>query len=86
MPDYVGAWERVSVEGKLSRDDFVALLQMKPELIVLGAAQRQFVSHAELMRLVAGLGVAVELMELGAACRTYNILCHEERRVLAAFV
>jgi uncharacterized protein len=28
--------------------------------------------------------VALEVMDLGAACRTYNILVQEERRVIAA--
>ena len=29
-------------------------------------------------------GIALEAMELGAACRTYNVLVQEERRVAAA--
>jgi uncharacterized protein len=29
-------------------------------------------------------GVGLEVMQLGAACRTFNVLVQEERRVLAA--
>jgi uncharacterized protein len=34
--------------------------------------------------LLASQGIALEVMELGAACRTFNILVQEERRVAAA--
>jgi uncharacterized protein len=40
-------------------------------------------------RLTAGLaraGIGVEVMDTAAACRTYNILMVEGRRVLAAFL
>jgi uncharacterized protein len=56
----------------------------KPEIMLLGIGS----AHRPLPRDIAlwanRLGIAIEWMVTGAACRTYNVLLAEERRVLAA--
>jgi uncharacterized protein len=60
-----------------------ALLALKPELIVLGTGPTQQFPSAQIRALLARQGVGLEAMQLGAACRTFNVLVQEERRVAA---
>ncbi len=60
-----------------------ALLALTPELIVLGTGPTQQFPAAEIRALLARRGVGLEAMQLGAACRTFNVLVQEERRVAA---
>lgn len=58
----------------------------KPELVVFGSGSRlRFVRPALLQSLIAQR-IGVETMDTMAACRTYNILAAEGRRVAAALL
>jgi len=86
MPDApVQPWLAAAFES-LRPQDFDALLALRPDIVLLGTGRRQRFPHP---RLTAGLtqaGIGVEAMDTAAACRTYNILMSEGRRVLAAFL
>ena len=60
--------------------------QLRPEVLLLGCGARQRFLSADLRRLLAQRGLNVELMNTGAACRTYNILLGDERNVAAALL
>ena len=60
------------------------LLALTPQIVLLGAAAELRAAPANLRALLAQHGIALEVMDLGAACRTFNILVQEERRVAAA--
>jgi uncharacterized protein len=62
-----------------------AILARKPELIILATSPQQFPAPAVLGRALAAR-VGLEAMETGAACRTYNVLVSEGRRVLLALI
>jgi uncharacterized protein len=70
----------------LSEADFGALLQYKPEMVLLGTGDRQHFPHPRLYAPLTAARIGVEVMDTAAACRTFNILIAEERRVLAALV
>ena len=70
----------------LTRGHFEALLELKPELVLLGTGERQQFPRPELTRVLTEAGVGVEAMDTRAACRTYNILMSEGREVLAAII
>lgn len=58
----------------------------KPDILLLGTGKQQhFPAHA-LIQSVAATGCSLEAMDTAAACRTYNILIAEERRVAAALL
>ena len=78
-------WAPASFEA-LTAADFEALLAQRPELIVLGTGDRQRFPHPRLTRALAAARVGVETMDTRAACRTFNILVAEDRRVAAALV
>jgi len=70
----------------LTRGHFEALLELKPEIVLLGTGERQQFPRPELTRVLTEAGVGVEAMDTKAACRTYNILMSEGREVLAAII
>ena len=76
------------VEGfeRLAEQSFALLLEEKPEIVLLGTGARQRFPHPRLTAALAHAGIGVEVMDLKAACRTYNILVAEERKVAAALL
>jgi uncharacterized protein len=60
------------------------LLALAPEVVILGTGMSQQFAPAALRDALAQRGVGLEAMQLGAACRTFNVLVQEERRVAAA--
>lgn len=60
------------------------LLDGRPDIIVLGTGPTQRFAAPVVLRPLIEAGVGLETMNTPAACRTYNILMGEGRRVLAA--
>ncbi len=85
-PDSVEAdWQVGSVED-VSEDALQAVLGLRPELVIIGTGASQRFLEPELMMLFHRNGVGIEVMDTRAACRTFNILVMEERRVVAALI
>ena len=78
-------WSAASF-ASLSESDFVSLGEMKLEIVLLGTGPRQRFPHPRLTAALARAGIGVEVMDFQAACRTYNILVAEERKVAAALL
>ncbi|MFN9028885.1 MAG: Mth938-like domain-containing protein [Betaproteobacteria bacterium] len=70
----------------LQAEHFAALLEQQPEIVLLGSGDKQRFAHPRLTRSLTNAGIGVESMTTQAACRTYNILMTEGRRVLAVFL
>jgi uncharacterized protein len=72
--------------AELLREDFAPILELQPEVLVLGTGTTlKFPSPALTARLLQN-GTGVEVMDTAAACRTYNILLSEQRHVVAALL
>ena len=76
----------VSSFDALTEASFEYFLQLQPELVLLGTGIRQRFAHPRLNRVLTNAGIAVEFMDTKAACRTYNILAGEGRKVALAVV
>ena len=70
----------------ISRADIEAALALEPEVILLGTGEHQQFPDPEIARAVQSAGVGFEVMDTRAACRTYNLLVQEGRRVAAAIL
>lgn len=70
----------------LGMDDLHAILELEPEVIVLGTGAAQIFPDPELIYALAARGIGLEVMATDAACRTYNVLVSEDRRVVAALL
>jgi len=68
--------------------DFQPLIDMKDELdvVLLGTGAKIHFLPPDLKQALKEQGLNVEVMDTGAACRTYNVLMAEGRRVAAALV
>jgi uncharacterized protein len=70
----------------LTADHFAQLADFDAELIIFGSGKRiRFPQPAWLQPLMAKR-MGLETMDTGAACRTYNILAGEGRRVVVALI
>ena len=70
----------------LDAADFARLAELAPEIVLLGTGARLRFPRPELTRALIEARIGLEVMDLQAACRTYNILAAEERRVAAALL
>jgi uncharacterized protein len=75
-------WPLTSLES-LSFESFAWIFERKPEVVVLSTGAQQRFPPAALRARFAERRIGLEVMEVGAACRTYNVLVSEQR---AAFL
>jgi uncharacterized protein len=86
MPEgEVRHWAVASFEA-LTTADFEALVALGAEIVLFGTGTQHRLPHPRLTAALARAGIGVEAMDSYAACRTYNILMGEGRRVLAALL
>jgi len=78
-------WALQSIDD-LETEDFSQLIHHEPDVILLGTGEIQKFPHPSLFIPLMKAGIGYEVMPTNAACRTYNILLAEDRRVLAALI
>jgi uncharacterized protein len=79
------AWPVSSFES-LTLENFQQVDAGKPEVVILGTGKRQRFVHPKLIAPLTARHVGVEAMDSQAACRTYNILMAEGRKVALALI
>lgn len=87
LPDMVLPWPVRAAEA-IAIENFAHLFTQYPqcELLIIGTGVSQAFIAPELRQALRTRGIAVDAMDTGAACRTYNVLLSEERRVAAALI
>lgn len=85
MPDYISIWE-IENFNQLTLAHFQRLHTLQPALVLLGTGQTLQFPNSELLQPLFTAQIGIEVMDSAAACRTYNILMAEGRRVLAALL
>ena len=65
---------------------FEMIPPLKPEVVILGTGGRLRFPAPSLTRALVEAGIGLEVMDTGAACRTYNFLMSDGRRVVAALL
>jgi uncharacterized protein len=86
MPDRVWTeWGATSFES-LDEAHFAALVALECDVLLLGTGSRLRFPRPELTRPLAKAGRGLDVMDVPAACRTYNILLEEGRKVAAALL
>jgi uncharacterized protein len=78
-------WGEAGFEG-LTVADFDRLAELEPELIIFGSGPRLRFAAPGLLRNLMARRIGIETMDTAAACRTYNVLAGESRRVVAALL
>ncbi|MEO8674963.1 MAG: Mth938-like domain-containing protein [Casimicrobiaceae bacterium] len=83
--DNVAEWAVAGFDA-LTEADFAKLLAHAPEIVLLGTGATLRFPHPRLTQAFAAARVGIEVMDTPAACRTFNILAAEGRKVVAALI
>ncbi|WP_456413407.1 Mth938-like domain-containing protein [Thiolapillus sp.] len=78
-------WELQDLQD-LSERHLSQLAAHQPDIILLGSGETQLFPHPSIFAPLMQAGIGYEVMPTPSACRTYNILLAEDRRVLAALI
>ncbi len=86
LPTQVMAWAVPEEPEALAPEHFDPLFELgePPEILLIGLGARAFRLPGSLRDALRAKGPVADAMATGAACRTYNVLMAEERRVAAA--
>ena len=87
FPDRMVAWPVVAfdqVTAETLADVFAAVPAV--EILLIGSGVQMLPAPAALRTALRDAGIALDVMDTGAACRTYNVLLAETRRVAAALI
>ncbi len=85
LPERLLPWPVAGFEA-LTEEHFALIAELKPEVVLLGTGGRLRFPHPRLTAPLTRARIGLEVMDVQAACRTYNILMSEERVVAAALV
>ncbi|ODN43593.1 Mth938-like domain-containing protein [Piscirickettsia litoralis] len=80
--DTLTPWDKKQLSD-LTEQDFRALSELKVEVILLGTGEKQQFLPFEQQKILLMKGIGIEAMSTHAACKTYNILVAEGRKVAA---
>jgi uncharacterized protein len=79
------AWQ-VEESRELIEDHFSMISALQPELVIVGTGKKQVFLNPKILQPLIKAKIGFEMMDSQAACRTYNILMGEGRKVLAAII
>ena len=71
---------------QLDESHFAMLAAMNPELVLIGTGQTIRFPHPKLYRSLTDRQIGVDIMNISALCRTFNVLLSEGRQVVAGIV
>lgn len=78
-------WSAVS-PSMLLPSHFTPVIEQQPELILIGTGKRLQFPDQEILALIMGRNIGVEVMDTAAACRAYNFIAGEGRKVIATLI
>ncbi len=86
LPDQLITDWRPGCFSDLQQGDLQQLMDLNPEVVLLGTGPRQEFPAPALLAPFLSKQIGIEAMDTASACRTYNILAAEGRRVAAALL
>ena len=87
LPDRILPWS-VAHSGDLSVESLAVFRAQEPaiDVLLLGTGTRMVQIPSALRRAIRESGLSMDIMDTGAACRTFNVLMVEGRRAAAALI
>jgi len=76
----------VTQASELNSASLDQLIALKPEIIILGSHNQDSLRRSDGIRQLCEQKIGVECMDIGAACRTFNVLLSEERDVVVGLI
>ena len=84
-PDWTKPWSVQNFDD-ISINSLAPILAEEAEILIIGAGERMQLMASLLRQEFREAKIAVDIMDTGAACRTYNLLMGDGRRVAAALL
>lgn len=78
-------WQPRSI-SELTNEHLQIILERKPQLFLLGTGEKQIFPPTSTLAILINNKIGVEVMDTGAACRTFNVLVAEGRKVMAGLL
>ena len=72
--------------AEITLESIELLLSRKPEVVLLGTGPKQTFPDMQILSSFYERGIGIEVMDTAAACRTFNIIAGEGRRVVAGLL
>ena len=85
-PDVLVEQWAVADAAAMTPADLDPLLAAEPAVVLLGTGGRLVFPPAAVRAACLGRGIGIEVMDNGAAARTFNLLAMEGRKVVAGFI
>lgn len=85
-PLYCEGWDAPINFNDMSAQNFLFFVDKDIDVLLLGAGKKSQFLNPDLRQDLKMQGLIVDVMDTGAACRTYNVLMAEGRRVGAALI
>ena len=87
LPRKTLSWN-ILVPDEISFESLSIVVEEEPriEILLIGCGKVMKLLPRNLMKELRHIGLAVDTMDTGAACRTYNVLAAEGRRVAAGMI
>lgn len=82
--EIVYPWSVRSIKD-LRKKDLSEIIKTRPEVIIIGSGKQQFYLNNKLLFLLYSNKIGCEVMQTKAACKTYNLLCLDNRKVCGLF-
>ena len=85
LPHATHLWS-VAILGEVTAATFAPVIEAGAQILLVGCGKRIAPVPQALRRELRVHGIVIDAMDTGAACRTYNVLLAEDRRVAAALL
>tara|TARA_Y100001970_G_C13763876_1_gene617104 strand:- start:94 stop:459 length:366 start_codon:yes stop_codon:yes gene_type:complete len=81
--DKIIMWDIENINN-ITFDSLSDALKEEPEILIIGTGEKSVLPDINLMNRFFDQGIGIEFMKTEAACKTFNVLASEDRRVIAA--
>ena len=78
-------WPPESIKD-LKNEDLNQIISLQPEIVIIGTGRELVFPETAVLEPLTDAYIGVEIMDTGAACRSYNFLVGEGRKVVAALI
>lgn len=81
----ISPWAVLTVQ-ELTNDSLMPIIKLEPEIIIIGHQQSLSTVPILIMQSLSKQRIGLECMSIGAACRTFNVLLSEKRKVVLGII
>lgn len=81
----ISPWTILSIND-INETTLAPALRLQPDIIIIGQSELSQQLPIAIMAYLSQQRVGIECMSIGSACRTFNLLLSEQRRVVAGII